>query len=1115
MSQTKTHRPARFSLLPAVLLAVLATMTLAATSASAAVEWRITSAHGPQNMPPGGIGGYAIQAFNVGDQSTIDDGGTPEDESDDTPLTYTITDQLPAGLTAIAATGPGWSCAGLGTETVSCESSEVVFPAGENAAVRGAVKPLEITVAVPPSAIGTADYTVTISGGGAADATVLDATAFRSTPAGFGFRSFAADLFDAQFPAGAPTRQAGSHPFELRVDFGMSLALRHNPDAPGIGDHYYTTPDEHAKTLETKLPVGLIGNPEATPRCPLAVFTDAGPASKGACPANTQVGTIDLLLNHGELLDLPIDGATDVPVYNLETPANTVAVFGFSILSNPVYIEAALDPADRHSVVTTVSDTTELFTVRSASLTMWGVPADPAHDALRMQGDAIDGSTAMNTPSTAPIAPFLTLPGQCDTPAGAIQMRADSWQHPGAFTPWQQGAEIEAEGCEDPRIRFNPTISIQPTSHQAASPTGLDIDLHVPQKQDVFPNSDAAANAANAARLYASSGDDRAIVTPNLKDAVTKLPLGMAVNPSIADGLTGCSQAQVGLKSNEDPTCPDSSKIGTVEIDSPLVPDTLKGSVYQAKQSDSPHGSLLGFYTVAKGEGLTIKLAARVDADPESGQLTTTFLDSPQLAFSHYRLHFNSGPRAPLVNPPLCGAHASTARFTAWNSSVEPVETGDVMQITSGPGGGPCSSSLAGRPFAPGFDAKTLLPIAGAFSPFALEVAREDGSQELRTIETTLPPGMLGRLAGVPYCPEAVVASISAAPGSGLPQRLSPSCPAASLVGHTDAAAGAGSLPFHNPGSAYLTGPYKGAPLSLAIVTPIVAGPLDLGSVVVRAALFVDPATAQVRVLSDPIPEKVVAAGTGYPLNLRSVRVEMDRPSFTLNPTSCAAMAVTGTIGSLQGAAAAVSERFQVGACKALDFKPQLSFKLSGSTKRGGHPALRAVLKAKPGEANIAKARVSLPHSEFLAQDHIRTICTRVQFAAEACPAASVYGQARAFSPLLDRPLEGPVYLRSSSNPLPDLVADLNGQIEIDLVGRIDSKNSGIRTTFATVPDAPVSKFVLEMRGGRKSLLENSRDLCAGVNRATVQLDGHSGKAHDFQAKLKSSCGAKGKKRAR
>jgi hypothetical protein len=391
-----------------------------------------------------------------------------------------------------------------------------------------------------------------------------------------------------------------------------------------------------------------------------------------------------------------------------------------------------------------------------------------------------------------------------------------------------------------------------------------------------------------------------------------------------------------------------------------------------------------------------------------------------------------------------------------------------------------------------------------------VKLRREDGTQQFSAIDVAPPPGLLAKLAGVPYCPDSAVAAAEAK--TGKQEQASPSCPAASQVGTVVAGAGAGPAPYYATGKAYLTGPYKSAPISLAVVTPAVAGPFDLGNVVTKVALQVDPETAKVTALSDPLPSIL----QGIPLDVRSVAISMDRPDFTLNPTSCDPMAVTGSLTSTTGSVAPLENRFQVGECTRLGFKPSLKINLKGSTKRAGNPALTAtVTYPSGGYANIASASVALPHSEFLDQGHIKTICTRVQFAADACPKGAIYGKAKAITPLLDQPLEGPVYLRSSNNPLPDLVVDLRGQIHVALVGRIDSVNGGIRTTFGSVPDAPVSKFTLQMQGGSKGLLENSRDLCKTVNKATATFTAQNGKARELRPALKGRCPKKGKKAKR
>jgi hypothetical protein len=396
-----------------------------------------------------------------------------------------------------------------------------------------------------------------------------------------------------------------------------------------------------------------------------------------------------------------------------------------------------------------------------------------------------------------------------------------------------------------------------------------------------------------------------------------------------------------------------------------------------------------------------------------------------------------------------------------------------------------------------------------------LKLSREDGSQRISAIDTTLPEGLVGKLAGVSYCPESGIAQAMGRShnGDGALEQQAPSCPKTSEVGTVDVAAGSGITPFHVQGHAYLAGPYKGAPLSLVTIAPAIAGPFDLGAVAVRVALQVDPETARIHAVSDPLPQIL----DGIPLDVRSIALELGRPQFTLNPTSCEPTAVSGSAISPLGGSAALSSPFQVGGCSALPFKPKLSLRLRGGTKRGGHPALTAIATAKPGEANIAKVSAALPHSEFLDQSHLNTVCTRVQFAAgsypgQACPAGSIYGTATAITPLLAEPLSGNVYLRSSSHKLPDVVVALHGQVDVVVDGRVDAVNGGLRNSFEAVPDAPVSKFVLKLRGGKKGIFENSTDICVGTHQATVLMDGQNGKVNDFKAPLKTKCGGKGRK---
>jgi hypothetical protein len=663
----------------------------------------------------------------------------------------------------------------------------------------------------------------------------------------------------------------------------------------------------------------------------------------------------------------------------------------------------------------------------------------------------------------------------------------NSWQNPNDKVTVTSPTQAMT-GCD--RLNFGADLSLQTTNSEADQPTGAAVDLTVPQSTD--PNNFGSAD---------------------LRKAVVKLPEGMTINPALANGLQGCTQAQIGLADTDYPTCPQASKIGTVQLDTPLLETPMTGNVYVAQPHDNPFDSLLGLYLVAQGSGVTIKLPGRVEADPQTGQLTTTFDNNPQLPFSRLRLNLNGGPQAPLVNPPICGTYTTQATLTPWaEENAAPVTANSSVRVASGPGGGPCPNNA----FEPKTNSGTANPAAGTYSPFNMRVTRADGTQRLSTIKAALPEGLLGKLAGIPYCSDATLAGIPSAEGTGAAQIASPSCPAASQVGTVTVGAGVGPNPVYiNTGRVYLAGPYKGAPLSLAFVTPAVTGPFDLGNVVVRAALQVNPLTAQITAVSDPLPRILY----GIPLDLRDVRINMDRSEFTRNPTDCNPTQIGSTFTSIGGASSEFAEPFQVADCAALRFEPKLALRLSGAPpRRGANPALQATLTPPAGNANIGRASVILPATELLEQGHIRTVCTRVQFAANECPEGSIYGHAKAWTPLLDKPLEGPVYLRSNGGErkLPDLVADLKGQINVQLVGYIDSvKRKGtprIRTRFLSVPDAPVSKFVLDMQGGKKSLLANNTNLCKAKPRAEALLAGQNGKESETQPLVSvDGCGKKGK----
>jgi hypothetical protein len=785
-----------------------------------------------------------------------------------------------------------------------------------------------------------------------------------------------------------------------------------------------------------------------------------------------------------------------LPIYNLVPPKGMPAQLGFQIVGLPVYINAKLRSASDYGISGILHNTTEAKRVTAALVTIWGTPADESHDRLR--GHCLNEISRKLSLGSCDAhidpRPFWRLASSCQNPLLST-MSFDTWTQPGVSVgPAVAEAPTPIE-CALPD--FSPTIETLPTTNAADSPTGLHVDLHIPQKE--HEKSDEPGEA-------------------DLRDATVTLPRGLAVNPASADGLAACSSAQIGLTSalgatpihfNEDAAqCPDAAKVATVEADTPLLDHSLPGSVYLAKQGDNPFKSLIAIYIVFEDPqtGVVVKLAGDVQPDPATGQLTTTFKDNPQLPVEDFKLDFFSGARASLRTPATCNEYATTTSLVPWTApeGAAAAPSGP-FQITAGPDGSCPSGALD-----PKLSAGLANPTAGAYSPFSLRLTRADATAEFAGLTTHAPPGLVAKLAGVPYCPESAIAQAASRsqPGEGAGEAASPSCPQTSQVGTTTAGAGAGPSPFYTSGKVYLAGPYKGAPLSLVAIIPAVAGPFDLGAVTNRIALRLDPETAQVSAVADPLPTIL----SGIPLDVRDIRVNLDRPDFTLAPTNCEPKSVIADVLATSGATATVSDRFQVGGCKELGFKPELSLKLSGGTKRGAHPAFRAVVSYPKGAyANIATTSVALPHSEFLEQSHIRTICTRVQFAANACPAGSIYGKARATSPLLDAPLEGPVYLRSSSHPLPDLVIALKGQVEVDAVGRVDSHRGGIRTSFDMVPDAPVSKFVLELRGGAKGLFVNSRNICNHVNRATVKMTGQNGKRHDSRPRLRDSCPKKPK----
>ncbi len=799
-------------------------------------------------------------------------------------------------------------------------------------------------------------------------------------------------------------------------------------------------------------------------------------------------------------------GLVTVPVFNLVPPLGVPASIGTSLLGFNSFQEASLRTGDDYGV--SVSDITipTSLEIKAVSETIWGVPADPSHDSER-GFEALEGGPSV--PAEAPLAPFLTLPTSCAGPLETT-VRVESVEEPGVFQSETApslndgGNEAGLNSCQRPP--FGPTLVAQPETTVSDSPAGLQVNLHIPQNKD--PDG---------------------LATAHLKDTVVTLPPGMVVNPSAATGRGACSSAQVDLDGPGPANCPANSKVGTVAVHTPLLDHSVNGAVYLAKQGDNPFSSLLGIYIAVEDPltGIVVKLAGKVEPDPLTGQLRTTFKDNPQLPFEDFELDFFGGSRAALTTPPTCpiepgatsNVNTTTAILTPWTSPEgQDKLLSDSFTITTAPGGGPCAQSEAQMPNKPVFEAGTVNSLGGSYAPFVLKISRENGSQRFGALNVTLPKGLSAKLAGVAECSEAQIAAAATRknPGEGALELASPSCPAASEVGIVNVGVGSGT-PFYAQGHAYLAGPYRGAPLSLAVIAPAVAGPFDLGVVVVRSALHVDESSAQVTVKSDPLPTIL----QGIPLDVRSIAVQIDRPQFSLNPTNCEQMAVAGQSISTTGAVAQLSSRFQAGGCRNLPFSPKLSLSMKGATRRSGHPALTAVLTQPQGQANISRAAVILPPTEFIDQNHIANPCTRPQFAEGKCPPASVLGTARAFTPLLDNPLEGKVYFRANGGEreLPDIVADLNGKVHFVLVGFVDavtrkgSESSRVRTVFANAPDAPVSKFVLKFKGGKKGVLVNSANICKVPNAATVKMKGQNGKATEATQRIGTSCGSAKRRR--
>jgi hypothetical protein len=881
------------------------------------------------------------------------------------------------------------------------------------------------------------------------------ATPARAALGDFGFTSVSAS---------ESTSQAGAHP-----DFTTEMTFK--TDSGGV-------PFARTRDITTSLPAGLVGDPTPIPTCS---DQELG-VQPTNCPTDAQVGVTTLeLQDFGTLIE---------PIYNM-TPSsqpNVVARLGFIAGLFPTHINVQLRSDSDYGLTANLNGLAAQAGLISATTTLWGDPTDPSHDVQRLTPlEALfcgfpclvpGGSRASGLAPTA----FLTNPTSCGPQA--VEFTADSYSLPDQ-TSRATGTLPDITGCD--KLVFNPTISLTPTTRQADAPSGLDVDLSNPQQGLTEPNVLAPAH---------------------LKKAVVTLPEGMSVNPAAADGLSACSESEIGVVSESPlhfsttaPACPDSSKVGTAEIRTPLLRDPLEGSLYLAKQGDNPFHSLLAGYLYVAGQGVTIKLAGRFELDPHTGRITATFDQNPQQPFTDLKLHFKGGNHGVLATPEACGTYTTQSDLTPWST---PFTSDSVLSDTF------AIDSGCVHGFSPSFTAGVTNAMAGAHSTFVLSFSRSDADQELSGLSVTLPPGLLATLADVPLCSDA-----DANEGT---------CPAASQVGTVRTGVGAGSSPLFLPGKAYLTGPYKNAPFGLAVVVPAIAGPFDLGTVVVRQSLSIDPSDAHATATSDPFPTML----DGIPLRIRRVDVNLDRPGFMVNPTSCDPMAITGSVNSVGGLTAPVSSRFQVGGCSDLGFSPKLAIGLSGRKSQmtpGKHPSLTATLTQPVGQANIKRVKVALPLSLALDPHNSRHVCDHDAAAAVhggpvPCPASTIVGTATVQTPLLPNPLGAKIYLVQGIRTtltgrkvktLPTLLVPLRGPDGVALDLRATSAVAGNKlvTTFGTVPDAPVSRFSLNITGGKSGILvvTGSKSLCTQSKVATVHETAQSGKQRTPNITLRTPCG--------
>ncbi len=1019
-----------------------------ASALPASPGWEVTASTFPTNLVPGQVGTIGIQLYNIGAAASSG--------------VVTVVDTLPPGLTYAGGSTPV-SCSG--TTVVTCELSATVS-AGEIAKRTEGFASIQIPVKVESG--GPLVNRVTATGGAAAAlASTSDPVTVSSTPAGLGVAGF-----DGWFsnPDGTLDTQAGSHPYEVTFAFNLNTVEPGGKLRAAGGE---------AKNIAVDVPPGLVGDPGVVAQCTRGQLDAEGFNGGTDCPLASQVG-----------VDTADAGSvrTTNPVYNMVPPPGVPAQFAFQFLGRFAFIDAGVRSGGDYGI-TAHSDNIPPENVIFNSFTLWGVPGEESHNPERYGAGCPQGGCGL---SGGDMQPFLTLPTSCtgQSPASNALISTihldGTWEDENALAQplsFQShdtsDTPIGLTGCE--HLSFRPSISAAPDTGEADTPTGLTVTVTVPQEGLTEPGQ---------------------LATADIKNTTVTLPAGLVINPGQAAGLQACQPSQAGLEplpdgeeNNGPPSCPAASKVGTVSIKTPLLEvgeleHELTGNVY-VLQSNPPELKLL---VAASGDGVNVKLVGEVELNEKTGQLVTTFKNTPQLPFTEFDLSFSGGPQAALDTPRTCGVYETTSDFTPWSSPF----TADAFpsssfQITGGPGGTPCPSSPL--PFSPSMIAGATTDQAGGFTNFSMLLQRGDGQQHIEKLQFKTPSGLEGMIAGIPLCPE--------------PQASLGQCSSASQIGHTVVAAGPGPYPLvipepgNPPAPIYLTGPYNGAPFGLSIVVPVIAGPFNLGNIVTRASVAVDPHTAQITITTDPLPQIV----KGVPTDLRTINAIIDRPNFMFNPTNCSPQEFTGTATGSEGAVAPISSHFQVGSCRSLKFTPHFAVSTSGKTSRknGASLTTKVTYPAEPPvagqaslQANFARVKVELPKQLPSRLKTLQKACAAAVFNANpaGCPAASAVGHVKVLTPILPVPLTGPAYFVSHGNEaFPSLVMVLQGDnVTADVEASTFISKKGITSSsFKAVPDVPFSSLELTLPKGPYSALAANGNLCKTSLKMPTELVAQNG----------------------